>query len=181
MSVICLDNNLLIWGVQQISNPSQKEMIKKSIAIIECIENKNAEQLKPFHKIIIPSIVLGEFLVGCKDAQVKRDFFKKIQTRFRVIEYTPIAAKLYSDIYQYLPNQQAKQIIKNDGITRANLKADLMIYATALSCKTSCIVTHDKGMQVVSEYMPDSHAVPVKLINDLVYSDNTVNEQLLFV
>lgn len=67
MSLVCIDTNLLIWGIQQQANLTQGDMISKTITLLEFFKQKNAKDVA--YKLAVPAIVLGEFLLGCENEQ----------------------------------------------------------------------------------------------------------------
>lgn len=109
---------------------------------------------------------------------------RRIQEVFRVLEYNTIAAKFHSEIHNFCKGSVEIKKLRESGTTRIALKADLMIYATAKANQTSLIITHDDDLSKISQAMPSSHKIPVKLLNELVLQENNsskfmVNEEYL--
>ncbi len=182
MSLVCIDTNLLIWGIQQQAHPTQEDMIPKTIALLEFFAQKNADSKSMNFKLAVPAIVLGEFLLGCENEQDRKRLLRKIQEKFRVLEYNVIAAKFHSEIHNFFKGSAEIKRLRENGTTRVALKADLMIYATAKANQASLIITHDDDLLTISQAMLDSHKISVKLLNELVVESNSefiVNEDYL--
>ena len=62
MSSVCLDNNILIWGIRGISTPGQEGMISRTQALFEDLDASDAH-------IMVPAVVVSEFLTGVPKAQ----------------------------------------------------------------------------------------------------------------
>jgi predicted nucleic acid-binding protein len=182
MSLVCIDSNLLIWGIQKQANSTQEDMIPKTIALLEFFEQKNANLNNVSYKLAVPTIVLGEFLLGCESEQDRKHLLRKIQERFRVLEYNVIAAKFHSEVYNFCKGSAEIKKLRESGTTRVALKADFMIYATAKANQANLIITHDDDLLTISQAVLDSHKISVKLLNELVVESNSefiVNEDYL--
>lgn len=57
MNLVCFDTQVLIWGVKREASENQEHMIARTQYLIEQCEEKK-------YKILIPSIVVGELLMG---------------------------------------------------------------------------------------------------------------------
>ena len=76
------------------------------------------------------------------------NLFKK---QFIIAPFDALAASKFSLIWQAnKPADDAKQIIR-EHITRAELRADSMIVATAVARKAECIYSHDKWIKTFAK------------------------------
>ena len=57
MDLVCLDTQVLIWGVQERARSGQEEMIQRARYLFSAFTQAKT-------KVLIPSIAVGEFLLG---------------------------------------------------------------------------------------------------------------------
>jgi predicted nucleic acid-binding protein len=136
MQLVCFDTQMLIWGVQRKSQTTQTDMIKKAEIIIQQLDKDKT-------KIIVPSIVLGEFLLGLPVEQHMStvNFFKK---RFIIAPYDAQAASTFANLWkEYDPDLKSK----TDKPGRTFLKADAMIVAIAIAREADCIYSEDPWLK----------------------------------
>jgi hypothetical protein len=95
-------------------------------------------------KILIPSIVVGEFLLG-----IPLDMHGKIlsnlgESGFITLPYDLQAAARFATLWKEREEKGLIQKIKEEyEARRTQLRADCMIIATALAQNSSCIYSHD--------------------------------------
>lgn len=53
---VCLDTNILIWGIQNKASAGQEQMLERTRLFLKDLDESKA-------KIIIPSLVIGELLL----------------------------------------------------------------------------------------------------------------------
>lgn len=90
---------------------------------------------------MVPSIVVAELLCNL-DPKVHNDFNKLILRNFIVPPFDSQAALYFGKIWQ-----QKRQGHNKVGVSRAEMKADFMITATALARGAKCIYTEDIALQ----------------------------------
>jgi predicted nucleic acid-binding protein len=155
MSLICFDTMIVVWGIQGWANNNQDSMIKRAKqAIINCQEGN--------HKIIIPSIVLAEILSGI-DTEKRKDFHDLVSRNFLVIPFDTLAALEFANLWDNKVNRdKIKSNLDDKGIkiTRAEMKADLMIISTAKSKKSEFIYSHDEKFISCAEGIIDVKYLP---------------------
>lgn len=152
MSVVCLDTQVLIWAIKEEAEPGQEEMIWRSKALINRLEKSNK-------KLLIPSVVVGEFLVRIPTENHQKTI-NLIDRLFMVAEYDVRAAAFYAKIWRAKQDSAVLEELKNSGKTRQELKADRMIVATALASGAECIYSHDKGVRLFGEGFIDVQEIP---------------------
>jgi len=141
--IVCLDTQILIWGIKGEAKPNQLNLVAKAKNFIDWLAGQKLT-------VIIPSVVLSEVLVKVP----KKDHNKiisKITKRFKIIPFETIAAQKHA--YYWLDK---KGVIPN----RTELKFDYMIIATALAQKAACIYSHDKGLKDCAEGMIQVKEMP---------------------
>lgn len=51
--IVCLDTNVLIWGIRAFASPGQEQMLEDAKALVQKLDQEN-------HRVIIPSPVIFE-------------------------------------------------------------------------------------------------------------------------
>lgn len=145
--IICLDTNILIWGIKQEASNDQKEMIKRSIKLIENL-HKNKFQ------IIIPSIVAAECLVRL-ELEERSLFLSKLGSAFLIVPFENRSSFEFARIWGELKGSQCyKDLTQLKGYSRNLLKADIKILSTALAYGCSELYTHDEDLsELAKNYM----------------------------
>jgi predicted nucleic acid-binding protein len=171
--VACLDTNIVIWGIQGRAHPSQGEMVSRSRALIANLRKEKV-------RVIIPSIVLGEFLIGLPLDEHPR-YEQLVRSKFPIIPYDFAASMIFARIWRTKTDEQTIARIKaeENPPTRAQLRADLMIIATAISAGCSCIYGHERRFYQYTEgFIRFEHIDDLELQTDSFYAD--VNNSLAF-
>lgn len=134
--LICIDTHIVIWGILKEARPHDQAFIEKAEHFFEECSELNI-------KVIIPSVVLGEVLAGCEPSD-KPDFLQYIQQKFIIAPYDQIASYYFSEMWRNKEElKKAQGNVEAITITRAALKADFMIIATAMAQQAQCIYTRE--------------------------------------
>lgn len=126
--MICFDTMVLIWGLQKKARPGQERMIELASRYIASLDARET--------VMIPSVVLSEYLTGFHDETTRREQAAIIAKRFFVAAYDAPAAALAADLLV----SPAAQTLKEEG-DRRRLKADAQIIGTAIHHGAEKIVT----------------------------------------
>src|SRR5215831_15530938 len=103
MSTACLDNHILIWGIRQEATLGQESMILRAELFLKHLEETKTA-------VIVPSIVIGEFLV--KVAIEKHEEVQaELEKRFRIVPYDAAAAACAARIFQ--EQKASKTVVEN--------------------------------------------------------------------
>lgn len=141
MSLICVDTQILIWGVRREATAGQEDMIGKAVRYFEHLDtNKDT--------ILVPTIVLSEFLVHIPKKSTGA-VLGALQRRFMIAPFDAPAAAIAADIWR--EKLDTVRAMKQDGVIHATIKADVHILATALARNASCIVTYDSWLVKLAE------------------------------
>lgn len=143
MAYACIDTHILIWGVQGVSRSSQSEMIVRAKALFAKLDKEKV-------KVVVPSVVVGEFLLGLPVEQ-QPAYQELVSRRFVVVPYDLRAAILFSRIWHSKKSQGEIEAIKQSGLTRHELRVDTMIVATAIASGAVTIFGFDKGVKRLSD------------------------------
>lgn len=150
MRTVCFDTQIIIWGIEGKAKNSQKSMIPKAEYLIKkCAEEKN--------RLIIPSVVMAELL--CPIPLKSHDkYFGIMGKTFRIIPFDDLAAKYFAEIWQ--KNKDSRTTARKNGISRAEIKVDYMIVATAAAHGAFCIYSNDPHLNVFSEGYVEVRKLP---------------------
>lgn len=151
MSLVCLDTSIVIWGVQRISKSTQAHEITKAKALIEQLEKEKTI-------IMIPSIVLGEFLLGI-EVKDHMAVIRQFSRKFMLAPYDAQAAATFANIWDVRKND-LPQLASDPDKTRQMLKADCMIVATAYARNAVCIYSHDPHIKAFAQGFIDVFELP---------------------
>ena len=152
MSLICLDTQILIWGIKEEAEQDQEEFISKSKILIEHLQDNG-------DKILIPSIILSEFILHLPQ-ESHTTVVNLLTANFFVAPYDQLTALHYARIWQNQEHQNRVREIHELGTTRNEIKADRMIVATAVAHNAERIYSHDKGLRNFAEGFCDAYDIP---------------------
>lgn len=152
MSLVCLDNHVLIWGIKEQPTDGQEEMVSRTKAFIESLNNDETI-------VLIPSVVIAEFLMPVP-SEFHAMVINLFNKNFIIAPFDALAASKFSLIWNaYKPPDEAKELIDNQA-TRAELKADSMIVATAIARKADYIVSHDTWLKTIAKNFIEVKEIP---------------------
>jgi predicted nucleic acid-binding protein len=153
MQLVCLDTHILIWGIKEEATPGQEEMIHKTKLFFKWLDDNGI-------KAIIPSVVIGEFLmlIPSDEHEQVNNFF---QMNFIVVPYDTASASYFAKIWQDKTTDGTIDKLKNNPLaTRAKLKADCQIVATAITHGASCIYSYDEELAKFAEGYIEVKQIP---------------------
>jgi predicted nucleic acid-binding protein len=134
MSSVCFDTHILIWGVRGQATKGQEHNIEKARYLINQCGEEGI-------KIMVPSVVVAEFLCGV-DPELSGAASQLMHDRFIVLPFDTQAALHFAEMWR-----NKKHLKGEIGISRAEIKADLMIIATAVARGAKCIYSEDVGLK----------------------------------
>lgn len=162
MKIICLDTHALIWGIKEECTKGQEDMIPVTKRFIESIDNDTS--------VLIPAIVVAEFLM-----RIPPDLHAMVINLFNknyiIAPFDALCASKFSLVWNK-NKDQAEELLKA-GATRAELKADSLIVATAVARKAECIYSYDKWTKTFAKNFIDVKEVPFIPKQD-AFPDNIV-------
>ncbi len=142
-NIVCLDTNILIWGIQKIALPEYQDRIERAQLLFKQLHQDKAE-------IMIPSVVLSEFMMKIEKKEIPR-LLKEIQKNCKIYSFDAVAAFKLADIFRNIKANKTYEELQTLGITRQCIKFDSMIVATAVIQNSSVIYTEDKGVKKIAE------------------------------
>lgn len=155
MSIVCLDTNILIWGIKKQATPGQENMILQAENFLKWLDQNKK-------KIIIPVPVISELLVPIP-VEEHEPFLKTIHSKFRVIPFDEVAAVKQAQIINFKKDDAAiNEYRRVNNIRRESMKIDFQIASIALVRGAECIYSHDPHLKRFVEDL-----IPVKEIPNL--------------
>ncbi|XGV99751.1 MAG: type II toxin-antitoxin system VapC family toxin [Leptolyngbya sp. BL-A-14] len=162
MAIVCFDTHIVIWGIKKVASPGQENMLLKAATLIaSCDESK--------HQIIIPSLVLGELLMGLPPDEHPA-FISLMSQKLRIVPFDAKTASLFAKMWR----KWSEAKIYPDSLdgkrpSREEIKIDYMIAATAKANKAECIYTEDPGLKkFAEEYIRVESLPPVVVQSSLL-------------
>ena len=145
MSLVCIDNHVLIWGIRKTATPGQEAMIARTAQLLEYLDERKIQ-------VIVPAPVIAEFLVGADEHDHTR-ILQTLQQRFIVAPFDALAALATARVRrknrQIGLEAQVRQEV--EGVARWHLALDHMIVGIALSNKAKLIYTEDEALKRFAE------------------------------
>lgn len=139
MQLVCLDTQILIWGIKNEATAGQEALIPKAQAFLKHLD-KNQVQ------VLIPSIVIAEFLMRIPP-EAHATIGNLIQRSFVVAPFDLQASAHFARLWQLHHAVAEAPLAGADTFTRSALKADCMIVAAAIARGADCIYSYDKGLK----------------------------------
>ena len=149
MSVICLDTQPVLWGIQAFASESQEAMINRTRAFLNDLSEKG-------EKIMIPSPVVFESLLTLSDEEMQKQR-AILQSRFFVSSFDLPAS---IEAASLLNNREVIQKLRDGGARREHLKIDVQIASIAIVNGAEKIISHDKYMKSIVQNKIPVEEVP---------------------
>lgn len=141
MQLICLDTQILIWGIKQQCTPGQEAKIETAKAFIKQCYQDNVQ-------VMVPSIVVAEFLIPIP-VEKHNSILINLSNSFMIPSFDNACASIFAEIWNSKKN--IKEEFKNGGVTREKFKADCLILAVAIKNKADCIYSYDDGLVKIAK------------------------------
>lgn len=149
MNLVCFDTHIIIWGVRGKATPGQEDSIEKAKYLINKCEKDGI-------KIMVPSVVVAEVLCALEPG-LHNAVSELMHRRFIVPPFDTKAALHFAKMWRN------KKQLKDDSemsISRAEMKADFMITATAFARGANCIYSEDAGLKNFAQDYIDVRSLP---------------------
>ncbi|MGI9952323.1 PIN domain-containing protein [Moorellaceae bacterium AZ2] len=143
--IVCLDTHILIWGIRGEAKAGQEFQIVRTKSLLKKLEEER-------HRIIIPSPVLAEFLLG-----VPYDRYAAIMSVLNKFIIAPFDAKAAFEFARLWKNKNKGRSLAEEvrlalnGRGREAIKVDCQIVSIALSRGVDVIYSHDEGVKHFAE------------------------------
>jgi len=134
---ICIDSQVIVWGIKRQPTKGQEEMVSKAEYFFEWADSNG-------HEIIIPTIVVAEVLAP-EPETIRSKYLETLTKGFIVVNFDTRSALKYAQLLNGR-FEEVKKLQEETGTIRQKMKADHMIIATAITNNASCIYSYDKGL-----------------------------------
>lgn len=143
--LVCLDANVVIWGVKKEASEGQEDMIDRALLLIDKLAKRKAN-------IMIPAPVLGEILIRVP-AEEQSAILSGIQKRFMIYPFDGRAALKFVEIARSKPNIIFNSSPNNNGHNegKKHINFDRMTVAIAVVNGANIIYSHDNHIKVFSD------------------------------
>ncbi len=139
---VCVDTQLLIWGVKGESSSNRIEMKKKAEHFIKSLIAENA-------KIVVPSVVLAEMMCNVPENE-RASVLNGITKNFQIQPFDTRTALIYAETYfkkKIAPGNANTESL--DG-NRKTIIADIMVVASAKAADAAMLYSEDTDIQKLS-------------------------------
>ncbi len=157
--VVCLDTNIIIWGVKGESSSGQGPMVGRAKAFIAELEASKA-------RIVVPAVVVAEALIKVPKMHHQR-VLEVFERRFMVAPFDARAGSCYASLFQtWLEKNKKHTKLKTP---KRDIKPDFMIVATAIAAGATKLYSSDAGMRAFALGHIDAEdlpAIPVQHVID---------------
>jgi predicted nucleic acid-binding protein len=160
---VCIDSQIIIWGIKEQSTPGQEEMIGKAQSFFKWIDEGK-------HDCIIPSIVVAEVLAP-EPPEIRAAYLDILNQGFVIVNFDIRAAMKYADLLNGRFSE-VKQKSQEMNIDKHTMKADHMIIATAMANGANCIFSYDRGMKAFSNGLIDVREFPVYTVQSTLFNSS---------
>lgn len=144
MARVCLDTNVLIWGIKRQATPGQEYMIERTARFLRYLEKKQTD-------CVVPAVVIAELLLPLPLSEHML-FTALVSQTFVVPSFNTLTAALLAKIWQ----SKKGQVV----IPRQEIKFDAMVVATALAAGASCIYSNDPHIEAIALGHIDCKDIP---------------------
>lgn len=139
MALICIDTQVLIWGIREYASAGQEPMITRAQHLFDSLG-------KAGQRGLIPSVVVGEFLSGLPEAS-HAAVVNLVRAGFVTAAYDLKAAAIFAKLWQAKKDDGTVSQLRSAGASRQEIKADGMIVASAIAHRAAHVVSHDPHLR----------------------------------
>lgn len=151
MEPVCFDTHIILWAMQDEAQPEHEEFAQRAKYLLRrCYETDV--------KVVIPAVVLAEFLAGLKPEQYSA-VTQAMQKRFIITPFDLKAAMHYAQLWQ-LKQAWREDMLHKKQVTGTELRTDCMIVSTAVANGASCIYTHDERLRQFAHNIIETRGMP---------------------
>lgn len=123
MAIVCLDTNILIWGVRKKATHGQEKNIERAMDLLSLLELRK-------DKVMTTSLCVAEAAVGVAQERLPA-FIDAVNHCLMVVPFDNLAVTYYHYIYNKY-KETAPQL-KGEEYKRINVISDMKIAAAAVS------------------------------------------------
>lgn len=150
-NIVCLDSQIVIWGIKNQSSSGQVVMIERTREFLDQLDEKGIQ-------VLIPTIVIAEILIPEPlDNQIK--ILNIITEHFIVGDLTIPIAQKFAQLFS--ENKDLRDLLKEqENLRKDKMKFDHIIIATALHYGASCIYSYDPHLKSFANNKIEIREIP---------------------
>lgn len=151
MKIVCIDTQILSFGLVKTPPKGNEHLVDAAVNFLNWVDEQG-------FTVILPTIVIGELLIPIPN-ELHVEILRQLTKDWRIVEFDLASAQQFAIM-------RRQHIIKNKlhhmtdpnkpGATRAALKADVMIIATAIASNANLIYSHNDDMLKLCEGFIDA-------------------------
>lgn len=136
MTTVCLDTNVLGLAIRKVNPGSSAELISRAGQFVLWLVHQPVQ-------VIIPTIVIGEILTVVPPEE-QGEVLGKIHRDWMTVSFDAKASVVFARMFGDGERKRLMRELQNGTTsTRAKLKADLLIIATARAHGATTVYTHN--------------------------------------
>lgn len=154
MALVCLDSQIIIWGIKEVATEGQEMMIPRAKAFLKWLDDNDK-------KVIIPAPIITEILMPVPKENYEK-LLRILHNKFRVVPFDEIAAIKCAEIWQNKSNDEhLKAYRKTHQIGKHHMKFDFQIVSIAVTRQAECIYSHDPHLRRFAGDMVSVREMPM--------------------
>jgi len=149
---VCLDTQIMIWGIKDQFTPNRKEIAEKAKHFVKKLNDENT-------KIVIPSVVLAEMMSNVPEDE-RSKVLNCFTKNFQIQPFDARTALIYADRYykKYFDPLTGHETIMEG--SRETIVADLMVVASAKAADVDVLYSEDSDVHKLSKEFIKASRIP---------------------
>lgn len=145
MSIVAVDNQVLVWGVRRRAAAGQEAMIERAAHLLDRLKDEGAT-------VVVPSPVLAEHLVPVPLDEHPIAIEALANCAVRIYPLDTPAAALAAAIFQEAKYgaRPVYEELQREGLTRQVVKVDMQIVAIAIVRQARVLYSEDDGIHSIA-------------------------------
>jgi predicted nucleic acid-binding protein len=144
--IVSVDTNVLIWGIRKQGPPDKRTHAGYLFRQLDADRDERGENNV---QIIIPTIVLAEFITPVRSREERERVIGELGKRFLIEPFDEQDAALAATLWHFGKGSRQKHSPPRDG-QRVVLRADTMIVATARGHGATEFFSDDEGARAMA-------------------------------
>lgn len=158
--IICVDTNIMVWGVKKTATKGQEYLISDADKFLKACQKRKLH-------VLLPTIVVSELLTP-EPISLHPKLMKQF-SKFAICEFNVKASIIFGQIMQDR-YADLKKYRADNSVRKDKMKFDCAIVATALAFDAQMIYSHDPDVNFFAK-----DRIDVKKLSDDMFSENKPN------
>ncbi len=142
MDVVCIDTQILSWAIVKKPPNSNPNLVHIATDFMQWVQDQN-------FTVIVPTIIVSELLIPVPIEDHPR-LLQLLSANYRIVPFDLPSARKMAEMRQAFIIQNRLRVLLDPNrpdATKAALKADVMIIATALAHGAQALYSHNTDMR----------------------------------